>query len=430
MSETNTIFARATAVGRAGVSIIRISGRDALSVCEVFGRLAPCPARQAILHNFQYNGEFIDSGLIIVFKGPHSFTGEDVVEFQLHGGVAIINRVIEILSSLSYFRMAKPGEFSQRAFLNEKMDLVEAEGLVDLINAETKSQQQQASRLMQGHASKFFIELRQRILEAMALLEAYIDFPDEEIPLEVSQQVKATIEALRGDIEYQLGAGQSAERLREGFNIILLGSPNSGKSTLLNALVKREAAIVSDIAGTTRDIIEVNSEVHGIPVTFIDTAGLRESNDIIEKQGIERALEKAEQADIILQLVDSKEMPVSIENDAIIVATKSDGINAPDFNYDYLISAKRGDGVEEMLDGIASYLEVRVPKEDCFALHQRHCQLLAQANENLRNFQEGGVVEIQAEHLRLAASSLSDIIGHHTVDDLLDIVFSSFCIGK
>lgn len=430
MSEHDTIFAKATASGRSGVAIIRISGAHALEACKAFGRSKPCPARHAILHKFTHKNKFIDSGLILYFPAPNSFTGENIIEFHLHGGIAIMNKMVEILSSLPHFRMAKPGEFSQRAFLNQKMDLVEAEGLVDMINAETKSQHEQASRLMQGHASDFFGHLRQRILEPMALLEAYIDFPDEEIPPEISQQILDAINGLKKDIHYQISSGQSAERLREGFVVVLLGEPNSGKSTLLNVLIKRDAAIVSEKAGTTRDLIEVSCEIKGLPVTIIDTAGIRESQDEIERQGVRLALNKAKQADLTLQLVDGSQSLKRQKEADIIVATKADISPAPDFEYDFHISAQKREGLEALLDEIYSRLAEQLPKDDCFALHQRHRQLLRTAYGALGEFNQKLPPEIQAEHLKVAAGALADIIGSHTVDDLLDIIFSSFCIGK
>ncbi|MDG1285977.1 MAG: tRNA uridine-5-carboxymethylaminomethyl(34) synthesis GTPase MnmE [Rickettsiales bacterium] len=434
MSELDTIFARATASGRAGVSVLRISGKDALKACEHFGRTEPPTPRHAILHSFKVDEEFIDSGLMLFFQGPLSFTGEDIIEFQMHGGVAIMNRMMKELSALSSFRLAKPGEFSQRAFLNQKMDLTEAEGLVDIINAETERQRIQASRLTQGHAADFFEALRNRVLEPMALIEAYIDFPEEEIPEEVTRQIDESIVSLKEEITYQLSSGQSAERLREGFVVLLMGKPNSGKSSLLNAIVKREAAIVTDIPGTTRDLIEIGCEINGLPVTLIDTAGLRESEDAIEQQGVAKARLRAKEADIILYLRDAEDMQSEdvIVSEAPIyrIATKIDLAPCPVFESDYQISTRSLDGLDELMDAMSRDLENKLPASDCFALHQRHRQLLQDSLKALELFDESSALEIRAEHLREAATVLGDIIGSHSVEDLLDIIFSSFCIGK
>lgn len=434
MGEQETIFAKATATGRAGVAIIRISGPKALKACEHFGWNKPLPPRQTIYHRFTIRGEFIDAGLILYFKAPHSFTGEDIIEFQLHGGVAILNRVLKELSTLPSFRFARAGEFSQRAFLNQKMDLTEAEGLVDIINAETECQRIQASRLMEGHASEFFSTLRERILESMALLEAYIDFPEEEIPEEVASQIKESIDSLKQDIRHQLSSGESAERLREGFIVLLMGKPNSGKSSLLNAIVKREAAIVTNIPGTTRDLIETSCDIQGLPVTLIDTAGLRESEDAIEQQGVSRAKAKMAQADLVLYLCDGDEESLSevveVTSPKITIATKSDLSPTPSFEFDHQVSTETLEGVDELIKMIEQKLEKLLPPTDCFALHQRHRQLLKEALESLEGFSETSILEIKAEYLRQAAMTLSDIIGSHSVEDLLDIIFSSFCIGK
>lgn len=434
MSELDTIFARATASGRAGVAVIRVSGRDALKACEHFGRIKPPTPRHAILHSFKVSEEFIDSGLILYFQAPHSFTGEDILEFQMHGGVAIMNRMMKELSALPSFRVAKPGEFSQRAFLNQKMDLAEAEGLVDIINAETERQRVQASRLTQGHASDFFESLRNRVLNPMALLEAYIDFPEEEIPEEVTRQIDESITSLKQDITYQLTSGQSAERLRDGFTVLLMGKPNSGKSSLLNAIVKREAAIVTDIAGTTRDLIEIGCEINGLPVTLIDTAGLRESEDEIEQQGVAKARHRAKEADLILYLRDAEDIQgediIASEVPVYRVATKIDLTPSPVFESDYQISTQSLEGLDGLIDAMSRDLEDKLPAFDCFALHQRHRQLLQDALNALELFDESPVLEIRAEYLRVAATVLGDIIGTHSVEDLLDIIFSSFCIGK
>ena len=428
-----TIFARATAPGKAGVAVIRISGPDALKAVEHFGREKPPAPRHAILHAFKVKDEFIDSGLILYFKAPNSFTGEEVIEFQLHGGTAITNRVMKELSALPSFRLANPGEFSQRAFLNQKMDLVQAEGLVDLINAETERQRLQAARLTQGHASHFFESLRSRMIEPMAMMEAYIDFPEEEIPEELTREIDENIKKLQQDIHYQLQHGKGAELLRDGFTVLLVGKPNSGKSTLLNRIIGRDAAIVTEQAGTTRDLIEVQCDIHGIPITLIDTAGLRESDDEIEQEGVKRTKNRIANADIVLYLIDGADSSISDEQEITPdyhIATKSDIAPTPAFPYDHKLSANTGEGVDQLMEILSERLEASLPPADCLALHQRHIDLLERASHSLSQFSETKILEIKAEYLRQAANELSDIIGSHDVEDLLDIIFSTFCIGK
>ena len=300
MSLGDTIFAQATPIGRSGVAVIRLSGSAAKQALAHFNFHQSPQARYAHYHSFRVGDDLIDQGLILFFPHPHSFTGEDVIEFQLHGGVAILRRMLAELATLPGFRLAEPGEFAQRAFLHGKFDLTAAEGLADLIDAETELQRQQATHHLQGKAATFYDELREKILTPLAYLEAYIDFPEEEIPEQAMQQLHQQIGALQASILDQLDDEKSGERIREGFTIILLGEPNAGKSTLLNAIAKRDIAIVSDIAGTTRDTIEAHIELAGVPVTLIDTAGLREVADRIESEGIKRALKKSHRRQKIL----------------------------------------------------------------------------------------------------------------------------------
>lgn len=431
----DTIFAQATAPGRSGVAVIRISGHAALDACRQFGFTTTPSPRHAYYHRFKLGEKFIDDGLVLYFPAPHSFTGEDVVEFQLHGGVAIMNATLEALSTLPYLRPAKAGEFAQRAFLNGKMDLVEAEGLVDLINAQTQKQHERASQLMRGRASDFFMKLRRDILHAMALLEAYIDFPEEEIPSTVLAEHESELKALSDLIVYQCRHSEAAESLRQGYRVALVGSPNVGKSSLLNIIAGREAAIVTDVAGTTRDRIEVFVELKGLPVIFIDTAGLRETDDIVEREGIRRSLASINESDLVIQLVESGQelSKEQILPDAMIVVTKSDLAidgKASCSIADHVVSSMTGEGVPELLDEIAGRLGDKLPPEDSFSLHRRHEVLLRQAQEAIEASLNEEELELRAEHLRYSASRLSEMIGNHDVDDILDIIFSSFCIGK
>ncbi len=432
MFDNQTIFARATAVGKAGVAIIRISGQNSLKACEHFGFEGELISRKAYYHSFFCNNQHVDSGLIIYFKAPSSFTGEDCIEFQIHGGIAIQNYFIKELSKLENFRLAKPGEFSQRAFMNGKMDLVEAEGLVDLINADTERQRQQALSLTQGYASEFYHSLKHQVINSMALLEAFIDFPDEEIPQNIIDEVAININSLQEKINFQIKAGYSSEKLREGFKIVLIGEPNSGKSSLLNYFAKRDAAIVSPIAGTTRDLIEVNCDFKGFPVTLIDSAGIRNSSDLIESEGVKRALNQIKKSDVMLYLSDTGKFQLDTINDdihIIKVCTKSD-IHIPEGEYDYSISVQDPASIKLLENAICDMLEGLSPPSGAYALHLRHIKLLEQAEKSLEKSKDASLLEIKAEYLRQAASELEEIIGTNTVEELLGIIFSSFCIGK
>jgi tRNA modification GTPase len=435
MHEGDTIFARATAPGRAGVAIIRISGPQAFDSLKAFGVTSDLQPRMAHLKSLSVEGKVIDSALILPFRAPNSFTGEDVIELHLHGGIAIQNYVSSRLTALPHFRLAAPGEFSRRSFLNEKMDLTEAEGLADIINADTERQRQQAMKLMSGHASEFFQNLRERLLSLMALYEAYIDFPEEEIPASVLQEIQDELQSLMKNFEYQIEEGKSAERLNQGFSVLLMGKPNAGKSTLLNALAQREVAIVTDIPGTTRDTIELFCDIEGMPVSFIDTAGIRDSNDPIEQIGVSKAMQRAKDADLILYLRESMDGEIEDlglqDKDYLTIATKSD-LADPAFGHDISLSLRdeKLEGLIKLKHKIVRHLSGKLPAEDCYAIHERHILLMKTAYESLNEMNPEEPIEFSAERLRIAVQSLSDIMGSYHVDEILDRVFSSFCIGK
>jgi tRNA modification GTPase len=447
----DTVFAQATPPGKSGVAVIRLSGPAVKAALKAVGFVGEPQARYAHYHAFRHGEELIDQGLILYFPTPHSFTGEDVAEFQLHGGVAILRRMLSLLSTLPGLRLAEPGEFARRAFLNGKMDLTAAEGLVDLIDAETEAQRHQAMQLVRGESAQFYQRLREQIIRPLAFLEAYIDFPDEEIPPSAQSEIDATVDALRTEMDALLAESRFAERLREGFTVVLLGAPNAGKSSLLNALARRDVAIVSDMAGTTRDSLEVHLDIDGLPVVMIDTAGLREATDAIESEGIRRSLERAEHADLKCFCLAPGDVPSSIaiaqmDAQTILVHTKSDiadslkdktgvlgngGLHQP--IAEVALSVQSGNGVDSLLHEIKAALEDKMPKASSRAItHQRHRHHVARASECLRQYRDNAMapIEIRCEYLRLAAVECARITGHIDVEDLLDVIFSSFCIGK
>ncbi|MBR2033357.1 MAG: tRNA uridine-5-carboxymethylaminomethyl(34) synthesis GTPase MnmE, partial [Alphaproteobacteria bacterium] len=292
--DNQTIYALSTVFGKSGVAIIRISGEDALQAIAKLSSIntSTIKPRYAYFTTLKYKNNILDKALVLYFKAPYSFTGEDVVELHIHGSRAVISSVVDVLSDINNFRLAEPGEFSKRAFYNQKMDLTEAEGLADLIDAETSEQQKFAIRQMEGSLKNLYESWRETLLGILAHIEAYIDFPEEDIPDNIVYDMKNTVFKLSKDIAEHISTGNSGERLREGFRVVIVGPPNAGKSSLLNTITKRNAVIVSDIAGTTRDAIDIHLDLGGYPVILTDTAGLRETEELIEQKGIEIAFEK------------------------------------------------------------------------------------------------------------------------------------------
>ena len=454
-----TIFALATAPAKSGVAVIRISGESALaSLAMISGISQPIPRHVyycAIRH--PSSAAVIDKGLAIYFKAPHSFTGEDVVELHLHGSIAVIREVLDVLSGLDVMYMAEPGDFTRRAFINGKMDLLEAEGLADLINADTNAQKTQAMRQMQGEMSAFYAEIRGKTINCLALLEAYIDFPDEEIPESVLIKWRETIISLQNSINNALADGKRGERLRDGLSIVIVGAPNAGKSSLLNVLAGRDAAIVSHHAGTTRDVIEVHMDIAGYPVVLTDTAGLRESENEIEQEGIRRALARAGQADIKLALFDASELPDMDKNtkelldeNTIVIISKIDTVTPHSLRGLELqaqsvlfpdpairrgdiveISTKTGQGIDQLLALIEEKVkDFFVSGSAPFITRSRHRLLLLEAEMLLKAALIPKPLELSCEELRRAALAIGKITGKIQVDDVLDVIFKEFCIGK
>lgn len=432
-----TIFALATAPAKSGIAIIRISGAGAASALALLTG-APCPAPNFAKYSVFKNpisGEVIDKGLAIYFKAPHSFTGDDVAELHLHGSPAVIREILGVLSRVAGMYAAEPGEFTRTAFLNGKLDLLEAEGLADLINAETSMQKSQALRQMSGEVSGFYQEIRTKTISCLALLEAYIDFPDEEIPESVLTQWRETIKSLRQSISATLSDNKCGERVRDGLSIVIIGAPNAGKSSLLNRLARRDAAIVSQHAGTTRDVIEVHMDIAGYPVVLMDTAGLRQSADEVEEEGISRARVRAGQADIKLALFDGSKLPEMdahtkelLDENTIVIFTKSDlGANGSGF----AVSAKTGQGIEELLVLIEEKVSDSFGRgASSLITRARHRNLLTEAELLLSAAMEDKEIELSCEELRRAALAIGKITGKIQVDDVLDVIFSQFCIGK
>lgn len=446
--DNQTIYALSTVCGKSGVAVIRVSGAEAFRAVEAMTSLnaKTLKPRYAyfvkLLHS--QTKEVIDNSLLICFAAPHSFTGEDIVELQIHGSRAVINSVIDSLSALANFRLAEPGEFSKRAFYNQKMDLTEAEGLADLIDAETSEQQKYALRQMEGGLKNLYEGWREKLLTLLAHLEAYIDFPEEDIPADITSSMLNDVFKLSESIQSHLQDDNAGERLREGFRVVIVGPPNAGKSSLLNAFAKREAVIVSDIAGTTRDAIDIHMDLNGYPVTFTDTAGLRETEEEIERKGIEIAKSKISDADLVICLFDAEKDSVQIfeniekafKNKIIFVANKSDKLTFEQCSnlkkeQILLISAKHQQGVADLLDVISVRIAARFSSgSNLLITRARYREALQNTLQNLQAFSFDKEIELTAEDIRLAARELGKITGRIEVDEILDKIFGSFCIGK
>jgi tRNA modification GTPase len=427
----DTIYALASAAGKAGVSIVRISGPDALKNCAIMGAVLDQHDRR-LVKLIADDGCLIDRAFAISFAPRRSFTGEQVVELHTHGSPAIVSAVLKRLSSLDV-RSAEPGEFTRRAMENGMLDLAQVEGLADLIDAETESQRRQAVRVFQGALGDLAASWRSSLVRAAALLEATIDFVDEDVPVDVYPEVKELIEIVTKEVRYEADGVRVRERVRDGFEVALVGPPNSGKSTLLNRLAGREAAITSDIAGTTRDVIEVKMDLEGLPVTILDTAGLRESDDILEGIGIARGKDRALAADVRIHLVNV--LPTNDDQSDfgldLYVKSKADLEIDP---LDQAVSGITGYGMDRLLDQISSYLRSQLAGAG-IATRTRHQMALEAAAVALDSVISGlntvsTPVDLLAEDLRIAIRSLDSLIGRVDVENVLGEIFSSFCIGK
>lgn len=425
----DTIFALASSRGKAGVSVIRISGPCAFDALVRLCGDVPAP-RTASLRTIRDGDEVLDQALILTFEEGASFTGEQTVELHVHGSIAIVSAVLSFLGRIPGLRQAEAGEFTRRALENDRLDLTQVEGLADLVEAETEAQRRQAMRVLSGALGDLAGSWRRDLVRAAALLEATIDFVDEDVPVDVYPEVRE----LLGRVAVQIGqeaAGVSiAERIRDGFEVAIVGPPNVGKSSLLNVLAGRNAAITSEIAGTTRDVIEVRMDLDGLPVTLLDTAGLRETTDQIEALGVELARRRSEDADLrVILMNESSEVPIiEPKPQDIVVVSKSDSRSGGDF------SVRTGHGIDELIKRISSVLADRAMGANT-ATRERHKVALQQAEEALGIAQDRigtapEMSELIADDLRTAIRALDMLIGRVDVEDLLGEIFSSFCIGK
>ena len=436
----DTIFALSSASGQAGVAVIRVSGDKVLTV---YNKLTDKknPKEKYLQCNYILDEDKtpIDQAMTVYFKSPKSFTGEDVLEIHCHGSRAVIGKILSILASIAGCRMAERGEFTRRAVYHNKMDLTAAEGLIDLIHADTEQQRKWALRQMGGELQKLYDSWRTILVQNRAYLEAFIDFPEEEIPPEKMKMIEQGIQELIFKINTHLNDQNRGRILHEGYKIAIIGAPNVGKSSLLNYLSQKDAAIVSDVAGTTRDVVEVYMDIEGYPVLISDTAGLRDTDEVIEKEGIRRALIKAEEADLLIALGDAQKAPVldsatkkalNTHQNAVLVWNKCDTVNQK-AKEEICISAKMGKGIDILQNIIRENVIKTMSFNDSpMITRERYKELLKQCVEALERFFKVPEIELKAEELRTASTALGKITGAVSTEELLDIIFSTFCIGK
>ncbi|MDC0566110.1 tRNA uridine-5-carboxymethylaminomethyl(34) synthesis GTPase MnmE [Candidatus Pelagibacter sp.] len=442
-----TIYALSTGPGISGIAVIRISGENTKKVINILtGKDIPEPRVATLRRINKINtSELIDEGIILWFPGPESYTGEDMAEIQVHGSKAVIDAIHSSISTIENCRLAEPGEFTKLAFQNGKINLLKAESIADLISSETEIQRQQAIKIMNGKSADQFNFLREKLLKILSHVEAKIDFPDEDLPNDILKEIKKSSDEVLKNIEKILNDQKVGERIREGFKIAILGPTNAGKSSLLNHLSNRDVAIVSEIAGTTRDVVETHLNIDGYPVIVSDTAGIRESKNEIERKGIKLSLNRAEEADLKLIVVDAKNLDFTdvlkglLDENAILVINKSDllkqDIDPEIKKLDHvLISIKENLNIDELILKIKINLKNKfITSDDILITRERHRQHLEQCLENLKNFNkknEDEDFDKAAEDLRLATRHLGMIVGNVDVEEILGSIFNDFCIGK
>ena len=442
-----TIYALSSGPGISGLAVIRVSGPETKRIIENLTNSPPPKPRYATLKKFSKinTNELIDEGILLWFPGPQSYTGEDMAEFHVHGSRAVIEAIHAAISKIGDCRLAEPGEFTKIAFQNGKINLLKAESISDLISAETEMQRQQAIKIMSGKSSEKFNDLRNRLLKILSNVEAKIDFPEEDLPDEIIKNIKIESKKIKEEIQKILSDNKVGELIREGFKIAIVGPANAGKSSLLNFLSNRDVAIVSEIAGTTRDVIEVHLNLDGYPVTISDTAGIRDSKDEIERKGVKLALKKAENSDLNIILIEPKSVDFTgflndlISEKGLIVVNKSDlGIEKIDqkikkYNPIYL-SIKEEKNLDVLIKAIKEKLKKKfIKSDDILITRERHRQNLEQCVFHLNNFEQKNSLEEfdkASEDLRLATRHLGVIVGKVDVEEILGSIFNDFCIGK
>lgn len=445
--DNKTIYALSTVFGKSGVAIFRISGTkaiDAIKKMTTIDTINIKPRYAYFSKIYTIEKQLIDNAIVLYFKAPNSFSGEDSVEIQCHGSKAVISSILDSLSKIENFRLAEAGEFSRRAFYNNKMDLTEAEGLADLIDAETSEQQKYALRQMNGDLKDLYDGWRTTMVNVLAHLEAYIDFPDEKLPQNIVSNLENTVFKVREEIRKHLSQSNYGEKLRDGFRVVILGEPNAGKSSLLNTLAQREAVIVSDVAGTTRDAIDVYMDINGYPVIFTDTAGLRITDEEIEKKGIEIAFSKAKEADLIIALVNAEHPNLNIfenllsdcKDKIIFVLNKTDCIDEKQCfkfrnNGFITLSVKQKTGINELIDIIKNKISSNFNQSSTSLItRKRYREVLNDVFKDLENFNLSKNIELSTEDIRLSIRNIGKITGRVEIDEILDKIFGSFCIGK
>lgn len=427
----DTIFALSSAQGKAGVAVIRVSGPDAHAACRSLCGDLPQPRRASLRTLRDASGRRLDQALVLTFERDGSFTGEDSAEFQVHGSVAVVSALLEALGGMPGLRPATPGEFTRRALENGRIDLSQVEGLADLIDSETEAQRRQAMRVLAGDLGRRCEGWRQKLIRAAALLEATIDFADEEVPVDVGPEVTDLVGIVISELRTEITGVGAAERIRSGYEVAIIGAPNVGKSTLLNALAGREAAITSEHAGTTRDVIEVRMDLAGLPVTLLDTAGLRETDDAVESIGIERARTRALMADLRVFLVETDGVPefAPLPGD-IVVRAKADLLA----DRKDAVSGKTGEGLGELVERISLALGDRASSAG-LATRARHGAAMTQGLEALERATQllprgEDASDLAAEEIRIAIRALDSLVGRIDIEAVLDEIFASFCLGK
>ena len=438
------IYALSSGRGPSGIAIIRLSGQDTFKIVELISKKKNLKPKEANLCKFYdpSNNNIIDEGLLLLFPGPNSFTGDDLAEFHIHGSNAVVEFFLKVLSKMDNSRLAEPGEFTKIAFQNNKIDLIEAESIGDLIHAETELQRQQAIKLVQGSASVYYNNLREKLIKSLAYIEAKIDFAEDDLPPSVLKEVQNTIKEVHGDIKKILEDQKIGEKIRDGFKVSIIGEVNAGKSSLLNLLSKREAAIVSEEEGTTRDVIETYLNIDGYPVILADTAGIRDSKNEIEKKGVLLAIKKSQDSDLNIILIDNSSKQVGdkilnvINNNSIVVLNKSDIYSKINHNFKeaILISVKKKKNIDTLINRIKEKLREKfITSDNVLITRERHREKLYACLKEIDRFlkkDQNKDIEMAAEDLRLATRHLGGIVGKVDVEEILGSIFKDFCIGK